>query len=259
MKTIPIAIVVAGIIIAGAIYFSSKNNPPSPKTDEDVAKSIETTDLAINQITTKDYIRGNPEAKIVLVEYSDTECPFCKVFHGTMKSLMDKFGKDGTLAWVYRNFPLEQLHPEASKQAEALLCAGKIGGSETFWSYTDRLYAVTKSNNGLDSSKLPVIAQEVGLNVTDFNACLSSNEMAPIVAMDHADAVKSGGNGTPYSVLIVKKSFNQKEVENFFLSSSLKYKFPPNLFSISKDNKRVSVSGAMPQEFMEQLITLLAR
>jgi len=117
----------------------------------------------MNPVTALDHIRGNPDAKVVMVEYSDTECPFCKVFHATMQQVMNDYGKDGRVAWVYRHFPIDSLHSKARKEAEAMECAYDQGGDEKFWSFTDRLYEVTTSNNGLDPNELYNIAKYVGL------------------------------------------------------------------------------------------------
>ncbi len=256
---IPAAIVVAGVIVAGSIYFSNINRPTTITADTvSQDTTVRYADISINPVSDKDYIRGNPNAKVVVVEYSDTECPFCKRFHSTMKSLADTYGKDGTVAWVYRNFPIEQLHARAQKEAEALLCAGKLGGTNGFWNYTDRVYTVTQSNDSLEPSQLPQIAKDVGLNVTAFNTCLSSGEMAARVKADYDDGVKAGGSGTPFSVFITQKEFDSKEMEEFLVEQMLKYGFPADLFAISNDHKRVSGSGAMTLEFMEALMKEMA-
>src|SRR3989344_5485116 len=100
---------------------------------------------------------------IAIVEYSDLECPFCKTFQKTLHQIMDEYGESGKVAWVYRHFPLAQLHTKAAKEAEATECAAELGGNAAFWKYADRLFEVTPSNNNLELSQLPVIAAEVGL------------------------------------------------------------------------------------------------
>lgn len=257
----PIAVVIAGILIAGAVYFSNSNKANGPTAVQPTAENttVKVFDLPMNPVSSKDFIRGNPSAKVVIVEYSDTECPFCKQFHGTMKSIVNKLAKDGTVAWVYRNFPLKELHPKAPKESEALLCAGKLGGNTAFWDYTDRIYSITPANNGLDASQLPAIAKDIGLDVAKFNACLSSGEMASLVTIDYEDGVKAGGTGTPFSVFVASKPFDKKEVEKFLVDAVIQYRFPVDLFAISNDSKRVSVSGSMPQDFVEKLVALLSK
>ena len=194
---VPLAIVIAGGLIAVALYFSNRNNG-APIVDNQPAPVAE----KIRGIQKNDHVRGNPNAPVVIVEFSDTECPFCKQFHNTLKQVTANYGTDGKVAWVYRHFPLPQLHPKASHEAEALECANDLGGNDAFWKYTDRLYEVTPSNNGLDPAQLPAIAQEVGLDKTAFTKCLDSGKYKARVDKDAAEAAAAGGQGTPHSIIL---------------------------------------------------------
>ena len=220
---IPIAIVIAGLLIAGGIYFS--NDKPSFKNNKiDNKKNIKEQKIDVAPVTSKDHILGNPKAKAVLIEFSDTECPFCKKFHTTMNEMVDKYGKSGDFAWVYRQFPLDQLHKKARKEAEATECATELGGNVAFWDFINRLFEITPSNDGLDLQKLPEIAQYVGLDKDEFAECLSSGRQAQNVQSQYQDGVRAGAKGTPYSILILN----------------------------GKD--KVVVSGAMPSIIMDVII-----
>ncbi len=259
--SVPMAIVIAGVMVAGAVYFSNRTpaGQNANAVDTQNVSTIQTGDFNIAPISGTDYVRGNPDAKVVMVEYSDTECPYCKQFHLTVKNLVNTFSKDSTFAWAYRNFPIKERHPKAVHEAEALLCAGKLGGQNAFWNYTDKIYEITPSNNGLEESQLPVIAKQVGLDVTAFNTCLASGEMTARVNAETQEAVNNGGGGTPYSILVTSKEYDKKAVEAFLVQSILKYKFPPDFFLLSNDNTMIGVSGSMPEQFMADFITLLAK
>jgi protein-disulfide isomerase len=192
---VPVAIILAGGFIALSVYFSGGISR-TPGT--------ETPEIKIRAVSGSEHIRGRADADIIFVEYSDTECPYCKQFHQTMKEVYAAYGETGRVAWVYRNFPLESLHTKAPKQAEALECAAKLGGNDAFWKYTDRVYEITPSNDGLDMNKLPEIAVEVGLNKALFEQCLNSGEMAKKVADDVADAISAQGQGTPHTIVLIK-------------------------------------------------------
>jgi len=197
---VPIAIVIAGALIAAALYFVNGNSAPAAATtDQESAVVAE----EIRGVQSNDHILGNPNAGIVFVEYSDTECPFCKQFHNTMHQVINQYGADGSVAWVYRHFPLTQLHPKATKEAEALECAAELGGNDGFWTYTDRLYEITPSNNGLDLAQLPEIAEEVGLNREDFESCLDSGKHETRVQKDFEEVAAAGGRGTPHSIVLI--------------------------------------------------------
>ncbi len=161
---------------------------------------------AAKPVDGEDHILGSLDAPVKLVEFSDFECPFCKRFHPTMKRLMDEYGKDGKVAWVYRHFPIDELHSKARKEAQAAECANELGGNEAFWAYADRLYEVAPSNNRLDLWLLPEFAEEIGLDRAAFEACLEGDsrggKYAAHIEADVQDATASGGTGTPYSLVI---------------------------------------------------------
>lgn len=193
---IPFAIVIAGLAIAGAIYFGDGKKGAIPTAAQ--------PNGIVESVTATDHIVGNPNAKIIIVEYSDTECPFCKSFHPTMQRIMNEYGKDGKVAWVYRHFPLP-FHTKAPKEAEATECANKLGGNTKFWEYINKVFEITPGNNQLDPAELPKIAKTVGLDVDAFNKCLDSNDMKVIVDKNLASGQKAGVGGTPYSIILVDK------------------------------------------------------
>jgi len=224
---VPLSIVIAGALIAGAVLFGLRGNTTPPTAvvpNAPVAQDAGGTLENMKPIAQDDHIRGNPDAPIKIVEYSDTECPFCKRFHETMKQVMGEYGDTGKVAWVYRHFPLDQLHSKARKEAEALECAGAQGGNDMFWKYADRLYEITESNNRLDPTELPKIATYVGIDVAKFNDCLSSGTYAEHVANDLENAVATGGRGTPWSIFV------------------------------APDGSKLPINGAQPYEAVKQLI-----
>lgn len=194
---IPFAIVIAGLAIAAAIYFGNTKQAAPQIAQANVAASVD-------PVTSSDHILGNPNAKILIVEYSDTECPFCKMFDTTMQRIMSDYGQSGDVAWVYRHFPLP-IHPKAPKEAQATECVNKLGGNTKFWEYITKIFETTEGNNTLDEALLPKIASEVGINTADFNKCLSSGEMKTIVDADITSGNKAGVSGTPYSIILVNK------------------------------------------------------
>lgn len=197
---IPIAIVVAGLAIASAIYFGNTS-----KGDEIVPQRGQNEKISVVPVADTDHLIGNPNAKIIIVEYSDLECPYCKVFHTTMNTMMNEYGAGGKVAWVYRHFPIAQLHSKAHKEAQATECANKIGGNTKFWEYTNKIFSITPSNNGLNESELFKTAQEIGLDQKAFNECLASGEMKGIVDRDISSGNTAGVRGTPHSFIFIDK------------------------------------------------------
>ena len=154
----------------------------------------------IPAVTSKDHIRGNINAKVVLVEYSDLECPFCKKFHLTMKQVLKEYGDK--VAWVYRHYPLP-FHENAQKEAEASECAADQGGNITFWNYIDEILDRTTSNGkGFALDKLVPLAEELGLDGKKFKACLDNGTYEQKVKKGVDEAEGGGKLGTPTTIII---------------------------------------------------------
>jgi protein-disulfide isomerase len=160
----------------------------------------------VKPVTADDHVLGKPDAPVKVIEFSDFECPFCKGFHGTLKQMMDEYGSTGQVAWVYRHFPLDDLHSKARKEAQAAECANELGGNQAFWAYAETLFEVTPSNDRLDLTVLPDIAEKVGLDRAKFEACLAGDEnggkFADHIEADYQDATAAGGTGTPFTIIL---------------------------------------------------------
>ncbi|MBI1975811.1 MAG: thioredoxin domain-containing protein [Candidatus Vogelbacteria bacterium] len=194
------AIIAAGALIAGAVYY--RGLVPLPRQGAAATAPVNDTGQLENlrPIGTADHIRGNPKAPILLVEYSDTECPFCKRFHATLRDIQATYGED-TVAWAYRHFPLS-IHTKAKTEAEALECAAELGGNSAFWKYADLLFERTPSNDGLDLTVLPQIATDIGLDVKLFADCVANERHSDRIEADAANAIATGGRGTPWTIAI---------------------------------------------------------
>lgn len=154
----------------------------------------------IKPVTDKDHIRGNVNAKLTLVEYSDLECPFCKRFHPTMQDLMKTYGDK--IRWVYRHYPLS-FHQNAEKEAEATECVAEIGGEDKFWTYVDKIFEKTTSNGtGFALDQLGPLAQEVGVNQSSFQSCLDGGKYSKLVKDQIVDGTTGGVSGTPSTFLV---------------------------------------------------------
>lgn len=204
--SLPISIIIAGLLIGGGIYLNGKITRANPTDNQkQQIKSSSLSDL-MRPVGKDDHILGSAKARVLVVEYSDTECPYCKNFHNTMLTLMQEYGQAEKMAWVYRHFPIAELHTKSFKESEALECAGSLGGNSKFWEYTNKIYEITPSNDALDPKELLNVAKQVGLESVAFGACLNSGESAPRVKSDIENAVALGAVGTPYSIIIDTKN-----------------------------------------------------
>lgn len=165
-----------------------ENKPSAPKPAPTQPEPAKQKALEV-KINPDDNIRGNENAPITVVEFSDAQCPYCGRFHSTMKRVMEEYPDD--VRWVYKHFPLDSIHPLARKAGEAQECAGE---QDKFWEYSDLLFANQSSINEAYFSKL---AGEIDLDINDFDACLESGKFAQKVSDDLKYGQQLGVRGTP--------------------------------------------------------------
>jgi len=194
---LPISILIAAVLISVSLLYNAGDNGSGTSATGEKESPLNN----IIPIESVDHVRGNPDADIVIFEYSDFECTFCKSFHTTMQRVIDEYGASGEVAWVYRHFPV---HQKAPTEALATECAASLGGNDAFWNYADMLFERTELNDQTDLSILPEIAGEIGLDVSEFQACLDSAEFNDKIIRDARNAVDTGGGGTPWNVVLTK-------------------------------------------------------
>ena len=136
----------------------------------------------------EEHIRGNPNAAVAIVEFSDFQCPYCGRVQPTLEQLLQEYGDNITL--IYRHFPLPS-HANSEKAAEASECASDQG---KFWEYHDMLF---DNQDRLDTASLKRYAGELNLDVNKFSACLDSGVMSPRVDFAKRSGVEKGVAGTP--------------------------------------------------------------
>lgn len=192
----PIAIVIAGALVAAALFFGGTGGTGAPDTN--VGGTASAPEFV--PVSTDDHIFGDPNAPLTIVEYSDLECPFCKQFHGTMKQIIAEYS--GEVKWVYRNFPLEQLHPNAPKLAEAAECVAELGGNDAYWAFLDEIFERAPINTSFDFTQLSATVSAVGVSTGTFNTCYESGKYRAKILSEISDAVASGGTGTPHNILV---------------------------------------------------------
>ena len=169
---------------------------PSPATPQATAQA---TTQPIMVSLDDDPIRGEPNAPITIVEFSDFQCPFCARFHSnTWPQLEQNYISTGKVNFVYRDFPIQSIHPNAIPAALASECADEQG---KFWEYHDKLFENQRGWQGLDFqtgvSTFKEYAQELDLNMEEFNSCLDSEKYAQEINKDYQDGREYGVTGTP--------------------------------------------------------------
>ncbi len=204
-KPIILAGAVLAIIIAGTIYyFASGENTANTSQNKTV----------IEGPSENDWIRGNKESGVSLIEYSDFQCPACGAYYPLVKQMEKEFGDK--IAFVYRNFPLRQLHPNAQIAAQAAESAGKQG---KFWEMHDVLFEKqkewsTKSSEEIKET-LAQYAQTLELNVDQFKTDLEAKETKQKVDEDYESGQKYNITATPTFFVNGKKIEPPKSPSDF--------------------------------------------
>src|SRR3989344_5602532 len=198
---IPFAIVIAGILIAGAVLYSNQGLPSSAVGGGNEESG--STD-SVRPVSKSDHMRGNPDALVKIVEYSDFECPYCK-----------------------------QLHPvKARSESVASECVNEIGGNDAFWRFANRFFELTPSNNQTDiATIIPQIVRELGIDEQSFNTCMDSGKYDERIESDIANAFETGGRGTPWSIVIAPNG------KTFQLSGAQPYASVKQLIEIALQEK----------------------
>jgi protein-disulfide isomerase len=150
-----------------------------------------------------DYFKGSASSSIVVIEYFDLECPGCKLAHTQLRPIQSKMIDKG-VTFVYRSFPLVYLHKQAQTEALAHECAGLLGGQSAYFSFMEKVYYNTKSNDTLDLSLLPLFAKELSLNVEDFNFCRAASSTRDLLNSRISRGLSQGIYSTPSYVILNK-------------------------------------------------------
>lgn len=198
----PILIIIA-IVITLVILLQLPVNKKAGfdlKNNQDVEQAKNQQNIPDQKLSNLDNRLGSDSARIVIVEYSDLDCPFCARFHPTMKQLVSEFPND--VAWVYRHFPLDNLHKNARLESIASECVAELSGQKAFWDFIDNAFAYTSSNIDNPTNMLSTFAEQSGVKRNDFINCLNNPEIAKIVKDNETLAIQSGASGTPFNVVI---------------------------------------------------------
>ncbi|MFZ2500465.1 MAG: thioredoxin domain-containing protein [Minisyncoccia bacterium] len=191
--TIPLAIVFGGIIVAIAIYVSMPKQSSTSSGNGNPA--------LVRPVGSSDHILGNPAAKVMIVEYADFDCDYCKGFDDTLHQIIANAGVNGNVAWVYREFPLTEIHPNALPNSRAAECVAQVAGNDAFWKFKTTLFA----NQPIDPTKYGVYAKASGISGDDFATCFAnaSATLDTRIMADRKNALDVGARGTPYSLIVV--------------------------------------------------------
>jgi protein-disulfide isomerase len=214
--TTPVAIILGSLIIASShIAYGFIVMPRGAVTP--------VTLFSGKTIDTEDHVEGDRNSDVVVVEYSDPECPYCTQLHTIMKQLRSEY--ENRISFVYRNFPLTQIHSHAYDESRAITCAGLVGGDKKYYEYIDALFGYKVSHN---TTQLPPtgkadIASSIGLDSTAFATCMNNAAAGEKVNTSTEDGIRAGVTGTPSTFILLKKGDSYEVVSMIDGARSVSY------------------------------------
>ncbi len=191
---IPVAIILAGIIVAIAVYVvrvkhTVENGTGAPEV--------------VRPITPSDHSIGNPSAPVAIIEYADIDSAYSKSFQLTMEQLMTEYANGGKVVWVYRHFPLTAEHPSAASHALAAECVASISLPTTFFRFIDILETLAPGENQFDPAQYPLVLDQLGIDKVAFKKCVTDGVYTKRIHDDYDNALAAGATGSPFVILLV--------------------------------------------------------
>ncbi|MEO5950591.1 MAG: thioredoxin domain-containing protein [Candidatus Saccharimonadales bacterium] len=190
-KTWIIFVAAVVVLFGGLIFLSNKSKIDVSQVDTNKINpaSVQSGDIA-------DHVFGKADSKVVVIEYGDFQCPTCGSVYPNMKTVTDKY-KD-QIAFVFRNFPITTIHPNARAAAAAVEAAGL---QDKYWDMYNRLYQAQTQWSSLSAtdrtSYFDAAAKDLGLNLDTFNTDIASDKVNQKISYDQAVAKKINVTGTP--------------------------------------------------------------
>ena len=188
-------IILGSSIMKGASFAQGAKSDTYAVNDTIVPEDTTAQPTAVPVVTEDDHIRGNTDAEVTIIEYSDFECPYCSNFHPTLEQVMDNYGDK--VRWVFRHFPLS-FHPQALPAANASECAAEQG---KFWEFADAMFA---NQDKLSDDFYKQLATQNGLNLSKWQDCYTSKKYDSKIQTQTQTGASAGVNGTPGSFIVDK-------------------------------------------------------
>lgn len=193
-----IGYVIAGFTQTPAVIQVADSPAPSVAAPSVPSEPTPPAPTEVTAPDDSDRLRGEKDAEITLIEYSDFQCPFCTRHHPTMQALVDN--NNGNVNWTIRHLPLRSIHPQAQKAAEAAECAGDLGGDEAYWTITDLMF-----ERGV-TGDFSAFAADVNIDAAAFVDCINTGKFASKVDRDLETAAAAGVRGTPGTIVYNNKT-----------------------------------------------------
>ncbi len=241
---LPLSIFAAGIIIAGSILSAHDVSLNPFERDRG--------DREISDVRSDEIVLGNPDAPLIFIEYSDTECPFCKEFQETKDRIMSFYGERGEVAWVYRHLPL--INEVSFREANAIECVADSAESYKYWNYIDLIYRnkpmlVDEEEQHIET--LMKLARDVEIDTDGLRSCIEDERYEERLERHVEEAMGSGARNTPFTALMIRDSLSETQRNRVQEELSI---IPTFSAQIGSDGGKILFNGVIPAEHLESII-----
>lgn len=261
---VSVAILMAAFFLSGVIYFSANQiagaikeikieAPPLPQQPPAPSEPAEPEEPEVSLIYGLDYkgapSTGNPNGNIVMIVYSDFECPYCSSAVPTVKKLLSEYPN---INLVYQNFPLP-FHPNAKKAAEASLCAHDQG---KFWELHDKMF---QNQKNLSVASLKAYAEGIGMDMEKFNACLDGGSKEKEVSLQMQGGITAGVGATPTFIVYSKSKSSPSAISKIGKTVERIQSFGAYAMAVEVygAGNGILFSGALPYSVFKEVVESL--
>lgn len=192
----PLSVVIAGALIAGAIIYNGRVGTTIASSST-LGTSTTSTPQTVTVSLAHIDAQGNKNADVAMVEFGDYQCPYCQLqYNSAMPQVETNYIQNNKVLFVFKDFPLTTIHPNAMPGAEGARCAGDQG---KYWDMYNKLYSTNQETN--DQTQIEGYAKDLNLNTTQFNNCLEGAKYYNTILAEEAEGTKLGFTGTPTTVI----------------------------------------------------------
>lgn len=249
---VTISIIIAGIIISGSILYSRDLSFDWNKNaTEDEKEEI----TGISPVRENEPMLGDPEADILFIEYSDTECPFSSQFAKEREKIMSSFGSEGRVAWVYRAIPGGDR--ASIIKALSLECVSEDTENHKFWRYLRRVENKELSINEDGEPDIEILvtsAEKENIDPEKIRECIQNETYLEKVKRNLKEAVSEEATGTPFTVILLPEDLSSIKQQK--INTDLK-DIPANIITIPAKPDRIFLNGLLTADKIEKILDII--
>ncbi|MFP4022443.1 MAG: DsbA family protein [Candidatus Paceibacterota bacterium] len=252
-KLIPLAVIIAGSIITVSMLYSRDLSLNFFQDEEPNEAEVED----ISEPRPEEPMLGDPEAPVVFIEYSDTECPFSLEFKKERDKIISSYGESGEIAWIYRT--VSSINETSMEKALAIECVAEEAPDHRYWRFLENVQTMEipdeeQAEENSNILSLTMEAEKENISKKEIAECIQEATYADRIKRNTQEILAVGAEATPFTIIFApQKISGSQEAE---INSTLE-EIPVDKFTIPPDNNRIYIKGLVPGDLIIELIEIL--